>query len=187
MLQIGVIQFVQKWVPTKKLLSVKKNDPLWSPGAWEYVESVRSSPVLTRNTWIKIVSNLNSIPDIVRLVDPKVTSKSTSSTKLCKPNLISSNGYEKRLWNIVWSTHSFHHSKSSISNLVWRQFPSACGGYSTDLWVWWYLSFPDEMVQQTLLYLSNNEDETFISINCLEYVMVIINYCASITSCLKVM
>ena len=43
----------------------------------------------------------------------------------------------------------------------------ACGGYSTALQIWWYTSFPDETVQQTLLHLSNNEDETFISINCL--------------------
>ncbi len=72
MLQIGVIQFVQKQAQ-KKLKSVKKNNPPWSPGTWEYVESVGSSPVLTQNTKYmeKIVSNLNStIPDNVCLVNP---------------------------------------------------------------------------------------------------------------------
>ncbi len=59
----------------------------------------------------------------------------------------------------------------------------ACGGYSTTLRVWWYLSFPDEIVQQTLLHLKDNKDKTFISINCLEYT-IIINYCAAITALL---
>jgi hypothetical protein len=44
---------------------------------------------------------------------------------------------------------------------------------------WWHLSFPKEVVERTLLHLKNNSDETFISINCLEYVTIIINYCAS--------
>jgi hypothetical protein len=51
----------------------------------------------------------------------------------------------------------------------------ACGGYSTTLPVWWYLSFPDDIDQQTMLHISNNQDETFISINCLEYLTIIIN------------
>jgi hypothetical protein len=34
------------------------------------------------------------------------------------------------------------------------------------------------------LHLENNEGEKFISINCLEYVMIIINYCAAITAML---
>jgi hypothetical protein len=29
--------------------------------------------------------------------------------------------------------------------------------------------------------MKNNEDETFVSINCLEYVTIIINYCAAIS------
>jgi hypothetical protein len=60
----------------------------------------------------------------------------------------------------------------------------ACGGYSTALQVWWYISFPDEIIQQTLLHLSNNQRDTFISINCLN-VTIIINYCMAITALLK--
>ena len=41
----------------------------------------------------------------------------------------------------------------------------ACGGYSTTLRVWWYISFPNEIVQRTLLDLKNNESKNFISIN----------------------
>ena len=33
--------------------------------------------------------------------------------------------------------------------------------------------------------MRNNEDETFISINCLKYVTIIINYCAAISAVLK--
>jgi hypothetical protein len=61
----------------------------------------------------------------------------------------------------------------------------ACGRFSTTLQVWWYISFPDDIIRQTLLHLSNNENETFISINCLEYVTIIINYCAAITTLLE--
>jgi hypothetical protein len=60
----------------------------------------------------------------------------------------------------------------------------ACGKYSTTLQVWWYLSFPDKIVQRTLLHLKDNKGKTFISINCLEYVKIIINYCAAITALL---
>jgi hypothetical protein len=55
----------------------------------------------------------------------------------------------------------------------------ACRGYSITLKVWWHLSFPKEVVARTLLHLKNNSDETFILINCLEYVTIIINYSAS--------
>ena len=51
----------------------------------------------------------------------------------------------------------------------------ACGRYSTTLRTWWYLSFPDFIIERTLLHLKQNKDETFISINCLEYVTIIIN------------
>jgi hypothetical protein len=54
----------------------------------------------------------------------------------------------------------------------------ACGGYSITFGFWWHLSFPKEVVERTLLHLNNNSDEKFISINCLEYVTIILNYCA---------
>jgi hypothetical protein len=60
----------------------------------------------------------------------------------------------------------------------------ACGRYSTTLQVWWYLSFPDEINQRTLLHLKDNKGETFISINSLKYVTIIINYCVAITALL---
>jgi hypothetical protein len=72
--------------------------------------------------------------------------------------------------------------KTPTASLLGDSSLFSCGEYSTDLQVWWYLPFPDKIVQRTLLHLKNNEDDTFISINCLEYVTIIINYCASLTA-----
>ena len=58
----------------------------------------------------------------------------------------------------------------------------SCGGYSIDLRFWWFIPFPDEIVARTLLHLKNNDDQSFISINVLEYVTVIINYCGALTT-----
>ena len=57
----------------------------------------------------------------------------------------------------------------------------AAGGYSIDMKFWWYLEWPDEVVQHTLLFISKTpKDGKFISINALEYATVILNYCASL-------
>jgi hypothetical protein len=56
----------------------------------------------------------------------------------------------------------------------------ACSRYSITLKFWWHLSFLENVVKQTLLHLKDNLDESFISINCLEYVTIIVNYCASL-------
>jgi hypothetical protein len=56
----------------------------------------------------------------------------------------------------------------------------ACGGYSITLKFWWHFTFPSDVVERTLLHLKNNSDGSFISINCLEYFTIIVNYCASL-------
>jgi hypothetical protein len=61
----------------------------------------------------------------------------------------------------------------------------SCGGYSFELKIWWYMKFLQEIVLRTLLHLKNNKDSTFISINCLEYITIIINYCAALTAFYK--
>jgi hypothetical protein len=58
----------------------------------------------------------------------------------------------------------------------------ACGGYSAKLKFWWHLAFPKETVDLTLLHLKDNKDKKFISINCLEYVTIIVNYCATLVA-----
>ena len=61
-------------------------------------------------------------------------------------------------------------------------FGDAClhgaGGYSLSLSFWWHLDFPEEVKQRTLLYTQDNSEDTFVSINVLEFVTVILNYCA---------
>ena len=58
---------------------------------------------------------------------------------------------------------------------------TACGGYSLQLKFVWHQFFPEEILLRTLLHMKENDDGTFVSINCLEYVTVIINYCAALT------
>jgi len=58
----------------------------------------------------------------------------------------------------------------------------ACGGYSIELKFWWHLRFPEEIVARTLLHIKNAKSGEFISINVLEYVTVIINYCGALVA-----
>ena len=54
------------------------------------------------------------------------------------------------------------------------------GGYLISLGYWWHLPFPEEVIQWTLIHKKDNKDGLLISIKVLEYVTVIINYCASL-------
>ncbi len=59
---------------------------------------------------------------------------------------------------------------------------TGCGGYSTKFKFWWHLAFPEKVLERTLLMIKSKNDPTLISINALEYVTVIINYCASLVA-----
>ncbi len=54
------------------------------------------------------------------------------------------------------------------------------GGFSITLRFWWHIPFPDEVVQRTLQFRSNNDDTMLLLINVLKFVTVIINYCAAL-------
>jgi hypothetical protein len=54
------------------------------------------------------------------------------------------------------------------------------GGFSITLGFWWHICFPDEVVQHTLQFRSNNNDGMLVLINVLEFVTMIINYCAAL-------
>jgi hypothetical protein len=69
-----------------------------------------------------------------------------------------------------------------MASIIGNSSLVACGGYSTTLNFWWHLSFPKEVVERMLLHLKDKLDETFISINCLKYVTIIMNYCSSIVT-----
>ncbi len=53
-------------------------------------------------------------------------------------------------------------------------------GFSITLGFWWHICFPDEVVQRTLQFRSNNNESMLVLINVLEFMMVIINYCATL-------
>ena len=52
------------------------------------------------------------------------------------------------------------------------------GGYSLGLKVVWLLKFPDALIKRTLLHPKDIRDSNHISINVLNYLTVIIYYCA---------
>jgi len=52
------------------------------------------------------------------------------------------------------------------------------GGYCISLGFWWHIPFPEAVIQRTLKHKKDNKDGLLISINILEFVTVIINYCA---------
>jgi hypothetical protein len=54
------------------------------------------------------------------------------------------------------------------------------GGYSIMLGFWWHIPFPEGVKQRTLLHKQDNKDGLLILINVLEFVTVIINYCATL-------
>jgi hypothetical protein len=54
------------------------------------------------------------------------------------------------------------------------------GGFSITLGFWWHIRFPDEVVQRTLQFKTSNDNSMIVLINILEFVLVIINYCAAL-------
>ncbi len=70
--------------------------------------------------------------------------------------------------------------RTPTASIVGNSSLLACGGYSITLKFWWHLSFPENVVKQTPLHLKDNSDKSLISINCLKYFTIIVNYCASL-------
>ena len=88
----------------------------------------------------------------------------------------------KRGTGVSWeSPIAFLIKKTPVSTTFGDACLDAGGGYSLKMKFWWHIQFPDEIVQRTLKHLSNNESNNFISINVLEFLVVIINYCAALT------
>jgi hypothetical protein len=54
------------------------------------------------------------------------------------------------------------------------------GGFSITLGFWWHIHFPDEVVQHTLRFTTTNNNSMLVLINVLQFVTVIINYCAAL-------
>jgi hypothetical protein len=83
--------------------------------------------------------------------------------------------------NIRWETpiaHIIPRMPSAIS--FGDSLLTGMGGYSLSLKFWWHLPIPEEVQRRTLLHKKDNSDGQLISINVFEFVMVIINYVASL-------
>ncbi len=83
--------------------------------------------------------------------------------------------------NITFTTPIAHMiSRTPIASLFGNSLLlTGCGGYSLELKFWWHIDFLIQIVKQTLLHIPDESDICFISINCLEYFTIIINYCAA--------
>ncbi len=82
---------------------------------------------------------------------------------------------------IEWETPIAHLiPRTPFATTIGDSWLEWAGGFSIVLGFWWLIRFPDEIIQRTLLFKSDNEDGLLISINVLEFVTVIINYCAAL-------
>jgi hypothetical protein len=79
--------------------------------------------------------------------------------------------------------------ESSIAHIIPRittfttfgdSFLEGVGVYSLSLGFWWHPPFPEEVKLHKLLHKRDNAEDLLISIKVLEFVTVIINYCAAL-------
>jgi hypothetical protein len=81
---------------------------------------------------------------------------------------------------IKWETFIAHFlPRTPFATTIGDSLLEGTGGFSTTLGFWWHIHFPDEVVQHTLRFKTNNNKGMLMSINVLKFVMVIINYCAA--------
>jgi hypothetical protein len=82
---------------------------------------------------------------------------------------------------IKWETPIVHLiPRMPFATTIGDSLLEGAGGFSTTLGFWWHICFPDEVIQRTLQFKTNNDDGMLVLINVLECVMVIINYCAAL-------
>ncbi len=82
---------------------------------------------------------------------------------------------------INWGTPIAHLiPRTSFATMIGNSSLTGAGGFLIALGFWWHITFPDKVIQCTLHFKSDNVDGTLILINFLEFVTVIINYCAAL-------
>ena len=79
-----------------------------------------------------------------------------------------------------WESPIAHRAEKDPDSLT---YGDAClyggGGFSTDLGFWWQIDWPEEIQKRTLIHIKDGKSGKLISINVLEYLVVIINYAAT--------
>ncbi len=82
---------------------------------------------------------------------------------------------------IKWETPIAHLTpQTPFATTIGDSLLEGASGFSIALGFWWHIRFPNKTIQRTLLFKSNNKDSLVVSINVLELVTVIINYCAAL-------
>jgi hypothetical protein len=82
---------------------------------------------------------------------------------------------------IEWETPITHLiPQTPFATTIRDSLLEGAGGFSITLEFWWHIRFPDEVVQRTLRFKTSNNNGMLVSINVLEFVTVIINYCATL-------
>jgi hypothetical protein len=82
---------------------------------------------------------------------------------------------------IEWETPNTHLiPQTPIATTIRDSLLEGAGGFFITLGFWWHIHFPDKVVQRTLQFKTSNNNGMLLSINVLEFVMVIINYCAAL-------
>jgi hypothetical protein len=82
---------------------------------------------------------------------------------------------------IEWETPIAHLiPQTPFATTIGDSLLEGASGFLIALGFWWHIRFPDKIIQRTLLFRSDNKDGLLVSINVLEFVTVIINYCAAL-------
>ena len=83
---------------------------------------------------------------------------------------------------VTWQAPIAHLiTKTPIATAYGDSSLDGAGGFSTELRFWWHIKFPEAVMRLTLRHLTDNRDSNLISINVLEFLTVIVDYCAAYT------
>jgi hypothetical protein len=83
---------------------------------------------------------------------------------------------------IKWETPIAHLiPRTPFATVIGDSSLEGAGGFSVALGFWWHIHFPKEVIQQTLRFWKYNDDGKLISINVLEFIMVMIGYIVAYT------
>ncbi len=82
---------------------------------------------------------------------------------------------------IEWETLIMHLIPCMLfAMMIGDSFLDGAGGFLIALRFWWHLRFPDKVIQQKLCFERDNADGMLILISILEFVTMIIKYCATL-------
>jgi hypothetical protein len=82
---------------------------------------------------------------------------------------------------IKWETLIAHLiPRTPFATTIGDSLLEGAGGFSITLGFWWHIWFPDKVIQRTPQFKTSNDNGMLVLINILEFMTVIINYCAAL-------